>query len=330
MQWASRRDKGFTIVELLVVVVVIGILAAITIVSFAGVTNQAKEVATKSSLNQAVNKILLYSIDHADALPATLADAGISNSSSATFEYSVNNSVQPATYCVTATANSTSFYQNNTNHVTPTAGGCPGHGQGASPAVTNLVRNPSAQTDLANFNTYAGGGAAANFTRETTGGYSGNAFARQTWTQAQTAVSAFGPHQSVVDVIPGQPYTGSMWVRSSKAQRINLSFEWYTAADGFNGLEYGTPVSLAANTWTRISITNKIAPANTYRVALFPRNDNNGNGANGSLWTNTNTFDVDAVMLTQGTALHGFADGSTANWVWNGTANSSSSTGPAQ
>ncbi|MBC7943130.1 prepilin-type N-terminal cleavage/methylation domain-containing protein [Candidatus Saccharibacteria bacterium] len=36
----SKNQKGFTIVELLIVIVVIGILAAITIVAYSGITNR--------------------------------------------------------------------------------------------------------------------------------------------------------------------------------------------------------------------------------------------------------------------------------------------------
>ena len=43
------RDSGFTIVELLVVIVVIGILAAITIVSYTGVTTRAKAAQSQSN-----------------------------------------------------------------------------------------------------------------------------------------------------------------------------------------------------------------------------------------------------------------------------------------
>ena len=44
-----NKDKGFTIVELLVVIVVIGILAAITMVSYSGVTTKANLSANKAN-----------------------------------------------------------------------------------------------------------------------------------------------------------------------------------------------------------------------------------------------------------------------------------------
>ncbi|MBC7459380.1 prepilin-type N-terminal cleavage/methylation domain-containing protein [Candidatus Saccharibacteria bacterium] len=58
------RKQGFTIVELLIVIVVIGILAAITIVTFNGVQNNAKFAREKADMN-AINKvILLYYADN--------------------------------------------------------------------------------------------------------------------------------------------------------------------------------------------------------------------------------------------------------------------------
>lgn len=51
---------GFTIVELLIVVVVIAILAAITIVSYNGITNQAHDTAVKSDLAALRKKVDLY------------------------------------------------------------------------------------------------------------------------------------------------------------------------------------------------------------------------------------------------------------------------------
>jgi len=48
----SKDKQGFTIVELLIVIVVIGILAAITIVAFNGVTDKARAAAAKSYASQ--------------------------------------------------------------------------------------------------------------------------------------------------------------------------------------------------------------------------------------------------------------------------------------
>ena len=44
-----RLNKGFTIIELLIVIVIIGILVAITAVSYTGLTNQAKAAQAKSN-----------------------------------------------------------------------------------------------------------------------------------------------------------------------------------------------------------------------------------------------------------------------------------------
>ena len=56
----TKQLKAFTIVELLIVIVVIGILAAITIVSFGGITGQANVAAVKSDLDSNSRKLQLY------------------------------------------------------------------------------------------------------------------------------------------------------------------------------------------------------------------------------------------------------------------------------
>lgn len=45
----KRAEQGFTIVELLIVIVIIGILAAIVIVAYTGITQQAKDSKYKSN-----------------------------------------------------------------------------------------------------------------------------------------------------------------------------------------------------------------------------------------------------------------------------------------
>ena len=55
----GNNKQGFTIVELLIVIVVIGILAAITIVSFNGVIKRANTAATQSELADNAKSILV-------------------------------------------------------------------------------------------------------------------------------------------------------------------------------------------------------------------------------------------------------------------------------
>ena len=58
--WAERNRQGFTIVELLIVIVVIGILAAIVIVAFNGISDSAKRSSTMSEMKQWVKLFSLY------------------------------------------------------------------------------------------------------------------------------------------------------------------------------------------------------------------------------------------------------------------------------
>jgi prepilin-type N-terminal cleavage/methylation domain-containing protein len=59
--WAKyKQSNGFTIVELLIVIVVIGILAAITIVAYNGVQQRAENNKTIGAVNQSVKLLRLY------------------------------------------------------------------------------------------------------------------------------------------------------------------------------------------------------------------------------------------------------------------------------
>lgn len=57
--WAPKQ-KGFTIVELLIVIVVIAILAAITIVAFNGIQNRAENTKTAQGVAQYVKLAKMY------------------------------------------------------------------------------------------------------------------------------------------------------------------------------------------------------------------------------------------------------------------------------
>lgn len=67
------KQNGFTIVELLIVVVVIGILAAITIVAYSGMQNRGKDAQTDSSINQLKKALEIYMADESVYPPACSA-----------------------------------------------------------------------------------------------------------------------------------------------------------------------------------------------------------------------------------------------------------------
>lgn len=64
MKWAKQMTslRGFTIIELLIVIVIIAILAAITLVAYSTVQDRATNSAMASSVNQAEKLIRSYGI----------------------------------------------------------------------------------------------------------------------------------------------------------------------------------------------------------------------------------------------------------------------------
>ena len=61
--WAKKKHTGFTIVELLIVIVVIAILAAITIVAYNGVQQRARDARRATDLSNIAKGIQRWSIE---------------------------------------------------------------------------------------------------------------------------------------------------------------------------------------------------------------------------------------------------------------------------
>ena len=71
-----KKQTGFTIVELLIVIVVIGILAAITIVAYNGIQTRAKDTTRKSDVAAMAKATAIYTIQSGDKLIDESAKCG--------------------------------------------------------------------------------------------------------------------------------------------------------------------------------------------------------------------------------------------------------------
>ena len=68
-----KRRKGFTLIEVLIVIVVIAVLASIVIPRLLGAGRQAKEASLRAHLQELRNSIGLFQ-SHTGVYPAALAD----------------------------------------------------------------------------------------------------------------------------------------------------------------------------------------------------------------------------------------------------------------
>lgn len=110
--WAKTSKQGFTIVELLIVIVVIGILASITLVAYNGIQNRAHDAAVRGDLVNLSKKIQLYNAEF-----GTYPLAGSETTGSTTFtdikfsptKKSYSTSSYNLYYCRDSTAGSNRF-----------------------------------------------------------------------------------------------------------------------------------------------------------------------------------------------------------------------------
>ena len=320
----NNKQQGFTIVELLIVIVVIGVLAAITIVAYNGVQQRAREVAIKSELSGVARLMALdKAITDAYALTAAAVNDGkglpVSNSS-VTYQYRSTGT----TYCVTGTKGTTS-YKISDVAPSPSPGGCAGDGVGGVDAVTNLATNPSVESGGTGWSArWYGSGGAGTTTITSAAALYGDRGYRKTWTTGGGGQD-IGFQYNQPTITAGTTYTFSAHVRASVVTEHRASIIWQDASGATLSSINSVAVSISANTWQRLS-TSGVAPANSVKAA-FVWGPYPPGGAPNSIAGQT--VDFDGVMITESPTLATYADGSSPNWIWNGGPNASTSSGPS-
>ncbi|MNQ09269.1 putative major pilin subunit [compost metagenome] len=309
--YKKHTTRGFTIVELLIVIVIIGILAAITIVAYNGVQQRAKESTLKSDLANVARKM---SADNAltgsYALTQGAVDdnKGLSASNGTTYQFQSTG----VAYCVTGTNGNVSFKVSSASS-SPTAGGCPGDDAGGVAAIMNLATNPSFETNTTGWgSTWV----ATPVARVTSG--VGIVTGSAALEVSLTTANASGAQFNFGNLQPSTAYRASAYVTlvSGVAAPLIIS-----ASDG-------------AGTRANTSISSSLIVGQPVRVSLGWTSSATPNGAlafmhNGTA-TGVGVIRIDNLMITAGSNDYLYADGNSPNWTWTGTPNNSTSKGQAQ
>lgn len=314
-----KYSTGFTIVELLIVVVVIAILAAVTIVSFHGVTNRAKDSSAQSVAAQAAKKLVAFSALNADSYPDDITSSDIGLVSSATTSYEYRVSTDKKSFCLTTIKDSISYYVSDTSP-TPTKGVCIGHSSTGRKPVTNLAVNPSVEVNANYYSGSAGTGGAITGARVVADTPFGQSFYRQIWTTSPTALAGVyvqyaGTGANTVEA--NKAYTVRATVRSSWATATTLRIIWWNTTNNEISRVSSAPAQLAPGQWTDMTVSG-VAPGGVARIRVVFDNTGTLPPVNGAL-------DVDGVLITEGDDLFGYSDGSYSKWQWDGTPHTSTS-----
>ena len=308
----NRARSAFTVVELIIVIAVIAILATVTIVAYNGVQQNAHQSALLSDLdNSAAIMARDLNDNGAYATSVTAADGGngLPTNSGTTYQYTVNNSASPPTFCLTGTNSNISYYINN-NLDTPTKGACPGDGVNGVPPITNLSTNPRALSG-------AGGWTSNNSTiYPVTTGVAVTGQPNGITTAAMSQLAAGQSNASVLSI-----YNIDNMGNSTTSRTVGA---WvYVSASGYQAYIYAptpTYVALSPNTWTYVQSSSPITGWAMVAVTKI-------SGLAGS----SDYAYATGSMVVAGSGSYNFADGSSSSsWVWNGAVNTSTSTGPPQ
>lgn len=197
-----------------------------------------------------------------------------------------------------------------------------------APAVVNLAKSPTSAVNTGWFGAYTPSFTAVR-TAGTTPGNT-NFFYRLTANAVGTGTGyfavAYGQAAGGAQVTPGNTYTVSANVRSSRAgvpTGIKLRLRWKDAGGAtLSDAPMTVAASYASATWYRLSVT-ATAPTNASYIEVMGGWDQISDYS--TMVVVGDTVDMTEVMVTEGTTVWDYADGSSVGWQWDGTAGTSTS-----
>ena len=303
MKRPYANKKGFTIVEVIVVIVVIGILTAITVVSYGAITHDTKVQGMQNDLQNAAGVLKKYRSDTGE-YPATLAEADVKTVSDATFTY--QRDYLSGSFCLMGTIDSTSYIIESDSR-TAQEGVCP---------IINVAMNPG--SEVCNWVVYGFYSAPVARVSVSSGPDPGYAF--QTTTNS-TANSQGLIHTITERAVGGVQYTCSMSYRAvdsgSVGYGIVFSGRGGTPSGAYISEGWGAKTLTLTTAWQRDSITFT-TPTNTGVMYLQYKLTSPASGVG---------IRTDGIMCTEGSTNYSYADGDATGWGWLGTPGISPSKG---
>ncbi len=280
-----QSARGFTIVELLIVVVVIAILAAITIVAFNGIQARAIATSLQSDLSNASKTLKLYQIDN-NAYPTSIDSATdcpvpaddrycLKVSSGNDFiSYTVNNSANPQTFTLDIVHTSgTQYYVSESTTPTlatdtVTIGASTGTFTTGSTVTAGALSPGGATVNRQWQRATSAGGTYANIAGATNNTYvisagdigyylrvSITGTASYTGTSTSPASSLVTTPVTAIAAITGTTTVGSTLTPGARTpSAATVSYQWRRNAVAISGATGSTYVLVAADINTTISV----------------------------------------------------------------------------